>query len=83
MSNKKLSEEELQQLRDFQGQDNQITFALGQLTLQDVFREEQKESLIKDYKALMARQETLGRDLQEKYGEGSIDLEKGEFVKSN
>ena len=83
MSNKKLSEEELQQLRDFQGQDNQIIFALGQLALQDVFREEQKESLIKDYKALMARQETLGRDLQEKYGEGSIDLEKGEFVKSN
>ena len=83
MSNKKLSEEELQQLRDFQGQDNQIIFALGQLTLQDVFREERKESLIKDYKALMARQETLGRDLQEKYGEGSIDLEKGEFVKSN
>mgnify|MGYP001210157122 FL=1 len=83
MSNKKLSEEELQQLRDFQGQDNQIIFALGQLTLRDVLREEQKESLIKDYKALMARQETLGRDLQEKYGEGSIDLEKGEFVKSN
>ena len=83
MSNKKLSEEELQQLKDFQGQDNQIIFALGQLALRDIFREEQKESLIKDYKALMARQETLGRDLQEKYGEGSIDLEKGEFVKSN
>jgi len=80
MSNKKLSEEELQQLRDFQGQDNQIIFALGQLTLRDVLREEQKESLIKDYKALMARQETLGRDLQEKYGEGNIDLDTGEIT---
>ena len=82
MSNKKLSEKELQQLKDFQVQSNNIVFALGQLYLREVFNKESKDKLIKDYKALNSQSDSIARDLQEKYGEGSIDLEKGEFIKS-
>ena len=82
MSNKKLSEKELQQLKDFQVQSNNIIFALGQLHLREVFTKESKDKLIKEYKALSSQSDSIARDLQEKYGEGSIDLEKGEFIKS-
>ena len=82
MSNKKLSEKELQQLKDFQVQSNNIIFALGQLHLREVFTKESKDNLIKEYKALSSQSDSIARDLQEKYGECSIDLEKGEFIKS-
>lgn len=82
MSNTKLSENELQQLQDFQRQDNEITFALGQLEVRKTFIEISKQNLQNDYRSLVQKQEALGKELQEKYGDGSIDLEKGEFVSS-
>lgn len=82
MSNTKLSENELQQLRDFQRQDNEITFALGQLEVRKTFIDTQKQNLQNDYRSLVQKQEALGKELQEKYGDGSIDLEKGEFISS-
>lgn len=82
MSNTKLSESELQQLQDFRRQDNEITFALGQLEVRKTFIEISKQNLQNDYRSLVQKQETLGKELQEKYGDGSIDLEKGEFISS-
>ena len=81
MSTTKLLKEELQQLRDFQSQDNEITFALGQIELRKVFIEKEKQNLQTRYQTQLQQQEKLGKELQEKYGDGSIDLEKGEFIK--
>ena len=82
MSTTKLSQEELQQLKDFQRSDNEITFALGQIELRKVFLEKDKQNLQNQYQSLLQNQEKVGKELQEKYGEGNIDLEKGEFIKS-
>lgn len=82
MSTTKLSTEELQQLRNFQRSENEITFALGQIELRKVFLEKDKQNLQTQYQSLLQDQEKTGKELQEKYGEGNIDLEKGEFIKS-
>ena len=82
MSTTKLSQEELQQLRNFQRSENEITFSLGQIELRKVFLEKDKQNLQKQYQSLLQDQEKAGKELQEKYGEGNIDLEKGEFIKS-
>jgi hypothetical protein len=82
MSTTKLSQEELQQLKDFQRSENEITFALGQIELRKVFLEKDKQNLQNQYQSLLQNQEKVGKELQEKYGEGNIDLEKGEFIKS-
>lgn len=82
MSTTKLSTEELQQLRNFQRSENEITFALGQIELRKVFLEKDKQNLQNQYQSLLQDQEKIGKELQEKYGEGNIDLEKGEFIKS-
>jgi|TARA_B110000211_G_C14017329_1_gene525974 hypothetical protein len=81
MSTTKLLKEELQQLRDFQSQDNEITFALGQIELRKIFIEKEKQNLQTRYQTQLQQQEKLGKELQEKYGDGNIDLEKGEFIK--
>ncbi len=82
MNTTKLSTEELQQLRNFQRSENEITFSLGQIELRKVFLEKDKQTLQNQYQSLLQDQEKAGKELQEKYGEGNIDLEKGEFIKS-
>jgi len=82
MSKTKLSKEELQQLKDFQRIENEITFALGQVELRKVFLENDKQNLQNQYQTLLQDQEKVGKELQEKYGDGNIDLEKGEFIPS-
>ncbi len=82
MNTTKLSTEELQQLRNFQRSENEITFSLGQIELRKVFLEKDKQTLQNQYQSLLQDQEKTGKELQEKYGEGNIDLEKGEFIKS-
>jgi len=82
MSKTKLSKEELQQLKDFQRLENEVTFSLGDIEKRSLLLSKRKETLKNDYIALLQEQEKVGKELQEKYGEGSIDLEKGEFIKS-
>ena len=40
----------------------------------------QKEYLVDELKKLRQEEITTGENLQKKYGDGSINLEKGEFV---
>tara|TARA_R110000744_G_scaffold267108_1_gene381039 strand:- start:549 stop:800 length:252 start_codon:yes stop_codon:yes gene_type:complete len=81
MSTTKLLKEELQKLKDFQRSENEITFALGQVEIRKTFLENQKQDLQINYRSLLQEQEKTGKELQEKYGEGNIDIEKGEFIK--
>jgi hypothetical protein len=70
----KLSEKELQQLKELQTEGNELVFSLGQI-------EAQKVSIYSSIKIVQDKQLKLGKELQEKYGDGNIDLETGEFTK--
>jgi len=61
-------------LKDLQTEGNELIFSLGQL-------EAQKVSLYSSVKEVQGKQDKLGKELQEKYGDGNIDLETGEFTK--
>lgn len=73
MNSTKLTQEELEQLNKSQLQINQIVVSLGQLEIQ-------KSNLLKQLDIIQEENKTLGQTLQEKYGDGNIDLEKGEFT---
>jgi len=80
MKNKKLSEKELQLLSQYQNQSNEIIVALGGIELQLSVLETQKENVLKEFKSLQEDQTKTGKELQDKYGEGNISLENGEFT---
>ena len=80
MANKKLSTEEVAKLTDYQNETNEIVGALGQIELQFDLLEEKKEEILDKFKKLREKQNQLAAELQEKYGEGNLDLEKGEFI---
>ena len=80
MKNKKLSTKELQPLKEYQEKINIIIVSLGKLDLQINSLENTKKNLIKEYQELEISQQKTALELQDKYGEGNIDLESGEFT---
>ena len=87
MSVVKLQEEELQELKEIQKANNEIIVNLGALDLDINATEisleslkERRKKLRNDFIDLQARQKKSAQELQDKYGEGNIDLEKGEFT---
>ena len=86
---KKLTTEELQQIKEMQSQYNKFIFDLGSIEaqLQNVLAtkvaiETEKNNVLEDIKKLGEREKELVNTLQEKYGNGSIDIETGEIIPS-
>jgi len=80
MTTKVLTPEEIQTLKAVQEKRFQLTdkFGIVELRIQEL--ELQKEILKEDLKKLRQEEITIGESLQKKYGDGSINLEKGEFI---
>ena len=76
----KLSKEELEQLRSFQVRNNNITIRLGQVDIQKAIIEGQRSDLLDKLANLQEESNKVGKELQEKYGEGNIDLDAGEIT---
>ena len=76
----KLSKEELEQLRSFQVRNNNITIRLGQVDIQKAIIEGQRSDLLDKLADLQEESNKVGKQLQEKYGEGNIDLDAGEIT---
>jgi hypothetical protein len=70
MSNK-LTDEELQAIKNIRDEYTNLAIALGELELQ-------KFSLWDAQKATSEKESQLAQQLREKYGEGTIDLNTGE-----
>lgn len=71
----KLSEKELQTLKELQTKGNQLIFTLGQI-------EAQKTSIFNQIQEVQKENDKVGKELQEKYGDGNINLETGEFTRT-
>jgi hypothetical protein len=80
MEKKVLAQEEITKLKNVRERRVQLVESFGILEsrLQEINL--QKESLKDNLKKLIQEETDLGRNLQQKYGDGSIDLEKGEFI---
>jgi stress response protein YsnF len=82
MTTKVLTPEEIQSLKLIQDKRIQLVeqFGVLEMRLQDL--EHQKEQLKTNLKQLRQEEIKVGETLQQKYGDGSINLEKGEFISS-
>ena len=82
MTTKVLTSEEIQSLKLIQDKRIQLVeqFGVLEMRLQDL--EYQKEQLKTNLQQLRQEEIKVGETLQQKYGDGSINLEKGEFMSS-
>ena len=63
-----------------QQQQNEITFELGQVDINRAILEGQRAVILDKLGDLQEKTNKTGKDLQEKYGDGNIDLGSGEFT---
>ncbi len=80
MEKKVLTQEEIQSLKNIQSRQQTLLSMFGDLEYKIQILELEKQNLKQQLQKQLEEEEKLGKQLQQKYGDGSIDLEKGEFI---
>ena len=83
MEPKKLTEEEVTTLRDLQQRSQQIAQQLGTFEIQRLNLEAQRKTVEELFTEVRDEELKLSQDLYEKYGNGNLNLETGEFIPAN
>jgi len=83
----KLTQEEIQQIKELQQKYDQTVFELGSLEAQIIVLNaqidkinEEKRNLVSDLNTVGKKESELIKTLQEKYGIGNLDIETGEIT---
>ena len=77
-----LTKEETENLTSLQQQQNDLIFSLGQTDYQLEFFGNRKKEIYQQLGALEGKQTESAQEIEKKYGQGSVNLETGEFIKS-
>jgi len=80
MENKVLTQEEIQSLKNIQTNQSNLVQALGTIEYRIQLLELDKQNLKSQLQKQIEDETTIAKELQEKYGDGNINLEKGEFI---
>jgi len=80
MKVKKLLKEEINTLQEFQVRNNEIIGGLGTVEIRIDALKKQKIELLEEFNKLSKDQNKTAKKLEDKYGTGNIDLDKGEFT---
>ena len=78
-----LETQEIENLKKLQEEVNGIVMQLGEIEIQKQNLKNLKSQVITKLAELRQAQQQLGITLNNKYGSGTIDLNSGEFTKSN
>mgnify|MGYP001244812121 FL=1 len=77
-----LSKEEIDNLSSLQNQQDNFVIQLGQIEYQKNLLNQQKQKINQQIESFEQNQIHLAKQLEEKYGKGTVNLESGEFVKT-
>ena len=80
MESKKLTTEELQKLQTIQQKQAAIVDEFGQISLTKINLESREENAHAFLKELRQEEKDIAKEFEDKYGVGTINLEKGEFT---
>ena len=82
MANQKLTQEELEQIEGIQKRMQAVKTELGQLGLAELDLKNRRTNVESYLSETQEIEGQLVKDLEDKYGKGSIDLQNGEFIPS-
>jgi len=80
MENTKLTSEEINQLKFLNNNHNSLLLELGDVEYKLISLNNIKNNILDRLKEFKNTENNLAKNLQEKYGEGVIDLNKEEFI---
>jgi chromosome segregation ATPase len=77
---KVLLEEEINKITNLRKKYTDLTEVVGSIEMQIMSLKIQKDKIKEDLKVLQNQEAVLAKELEEKYGKGSISLESREFL---
>lgn len=77
------SQQELNEIKTLRDNLSELTFQLGQLSIQKIKLEGEEKKLINRLNSLEEKETSIAKKITDKYGKGSIDLETGTFTPSS
>ena len=80
MANQKLTREELEKIYEVQQNNQKLIQELGQIKLTELNLERREEAAIKFLEDTRTQETEFMKTLEDKYGQGSIDIEQGIFI---
>jgi stress response protein YsnF len=83
MEKQVLTQEEIQKLTELKSQFNELVSVVGNVEIQLMDLQLKKEQLKSSLQNLQQQEIAIAKELEDKYGQGSISLETGEFLPSN
>ena len=78
----KFANEEIQKIQKLQSDLNTVMFQFGQLRVNQIKLEQQEKLLQQQLAQLEQQEKTIAKELTDKYGKGSLDIETGKFSPS-
>lgn len=75
-----LTLEEISKVKEFQQKNQELINILGQIDLQKINLDLTRDKIKQDVVAANEEQNSFAIEIQSKYGEGQIDIEKGVFI---
>jgi stress response protein YsnF len=83
MEKQVLTQEEIQKVTNLRQQFNELVNVMGNIEVQIMDLQLKKENLKSSLQQLQEQELTVAKELEEKYGQGTISIETGEFLPSN
>lgn len=80
MENKVLTETEVANVKELRSQFFNLSNVAGSIEVQMMNLELEKENIKAELKNLNNKEQVLAKELEEKYGKGTISLESSEFI---
>tara|TARA_R110000744_G_scaffold134878_1_gene244150 strand:+ start:286 stop:555 length:270 start_codon:yes stop_codon:yes gene_type:complete len=78
----KLTTEDIENLNNLRVKTSELTFQRGQMGIAEDNIKRQLNQLADQFNELYTTENTISKELFEKYGKGEVNLEKGTFVKT-
>jgi competence protein ComGC len=83
MEKQVLTQEEIQKVTNLRQQFNELVNVIGNIEVQIMDFQLKKENLKSSLQQLQEQELIVAKELEEKYGQGTISIETGEFLPSN
>lgn len=80
MEKKVLTQEEIDKIKKLKDQFEDLTITAGNVEIQIMNLQLQKDQIKSNLQQLQQQEKVIAQELEEKYGDGTISLESGEFL---
>ena len=80
MEKKVLTQEEIDKIKKLKDQFEDLTINAGNIEIQIMNLQFQKDQIKSNFQQLQQQEKVIAQELEEKYGDGTISLESGEFL---